>query len=150
MKYLPALSFALLAAEAFFSEAAGLAAVVWAGLVVTGAWPSSWLLPPASANRDIDKIGRLSIAVAAIMLAGLVISPDAYAQAIGGGGGGAFQQIIQWVVTNIVQGLIMIGILFCGAMLLSGHHHLGYFLGMAVGAIVIVNYQEIAGLIGVR
>jgi type IV secretory pathway VirB2 component (pilin) len=90
-----------------------------------------------------------TLILAALVLTLLVADP-AFAQiAGGGGGGGLMQQIIQWFVTNIVQGLVMGAVLFIGALLLFGRHSLAGVMVVIVGALVIANYQTIAGLFGI-
>lgn len=91
---------------------------------------------------------HLTIAVAAILLVGLIIAPDAHAQ-LGGGGGGYVAQLIQWFTTNIAQGLIMGAVLFCGVLLMFGHHTMAGVAVIIVGALVMSHYQELAGLINV-
>jgi len=88
---------------------------------------------------------------AAIAMVGILLVADpAFAQfAGGGGGGGLLQQIIQWFVQNVVQGLIMAGVLFVGCLLLFGRHTLAGIAVMVIGGLVISQYQTIAGMFGV-
>jgi type IV secretory pathway VirB2 component (pilin) len=86
------------------------------------------------------------IAVAVMALAIILTAGAAHAQGIGGGGGGYLQQVIQWFVTNIIQGLVMIGILIAGVTLMMGRHTVAGLAVMAVGAIVMTHYAEIAAL----
>lgn len=84
---------------------------------------------------------------AVIALALAVTAGTAHAQVFGGGGGaGLFQGIIQWLVTNILTGLIMIAVLIGGARLLFGHRDGAALVIAAVGALVITHYDAIANL----
>lgn len=86
----------------------------------------------------------------ALGMVGLSAIEPAHAQlAIGGGGGGMLAQVINWVVTNIVQGLILAAVLFVGALLIFGRHTLAGVAVVAIGAVVISQYQTIAGLFGI-
>lgn len=91
-------------------------------------------------------------AVMALCLLGVsVIAADpAFAQIAGGGGNtGLMSQIINWFVTNIVEGLIAAGVLLVGCMLLFGRHSLAGIAVMVIGALVIGNYATISGFFGV-
>lgn len=86
--------------------------------------------------------------VVAIVLTILVLwSDQAIAQVVGGGGagGGLLTALIQWVVTNIVNGLIAICVLVAGGLLMFGRHTLAALAVAAIGMLVIANYQTIAG-----
>ena len=84
------------------------------------------------------------------LLAVMLLAEPAHAQlAIGGGGGGLLAQVINWVVANIIQGLILTAVLFVGAMLIFGRHTLAGVAVVAIGAVVISQYQTIAGLFGI-
>jgi type IV secretory pathway VirB2 component (pilin) len=78
-----------------------------------------------------------------------VITPASAQIAGGGGNAGLFSQIITWVATNIIGGLIAAGVLFVGCLLLFGRHTLAGVCVMVVGAIVISQYQTIAGFFGI-
>lgn len=98
--------------------------------------------------RFLSKHRAGSLALMAILL--LVAVEPAHAQlAIGGGGGGMLAQVIQWVVQNIVQGLILAAVLLVGCMLIFGRHTLAGIAVVAIGAIVISQYQAIAGMFGI-
>jgi hypothetical protein len=56
---------------------------------------------------------RYTYATAALFGVLLVAEP-AFAQIAGGGGQGLLSQVIQWFVTNIVNGLIAAAVLFVG------------------------------------
>jgi hypothetical protein len=86
---------------------------------------------------------------AATLFAVLLATEPAFAQLGGGGGQGLLSQIIQWFVTNIVSGLIAAGVLFAGTLLLFSRHTLAGIAVMVIGALVIANYQTIAGFFGV-
>jgi type IV secretory pathway VirB2 component (pilin) len=88
-------------------------------------------------------------ALPCLALALILSAGAAYAQIAGAGGGGLLQQIIQWFVQNVVQGLIMAGVLFVGCLLLFGRHTLAGIAVMVIGALVISQYQAIAGLFGI-
>lgn len=84
---------------------------------------------------------------AAAVLCILFATADTHAQVFSGGGGaGLFQSIIQWLVTNILTGLIMVAILIAGARLLFGHRDGAAIMIAAVGALVITHYDQIASL----
>lgn len=95
---------------------------------------------------------KLTAMLAAISLfyVALAVEP-AYAQiAIGGGGGaGLLSQVIQWFITNIAQGLIMIAVVFAGVLLMFARHSLAGVALMVIGAIVISQYATIAGFFNI-
>jgi hypothetical protein len=100
-------------------------------------------------------ISRWTDLAAALILTALIVvalAEPAYAQlaggGLGGGGGGAMSQILQWVLTNIVNGIIGLAIIFVGVRLMMGHHTLAGIAAVAVGAIVVAQWQTIAGLFG--
>ena len=87
-------------------------------------------------------------AILALALIG-AIAP-AYAQIAGGGGNaGALSQVINWVATNIIGGLIAAGVLFVGCLLLVGRHTLAGVAVMVIGAVVISQYQTIAAFFSI-
>lgn len=75
----------------------------------------------------------------------LLFAEPAFAQQIGGGGQGLLSSVIQWFVTNIVNGLIAAAVLFVGGLLIFGRHTLAGIAVVVIGALVIANYQTIAG-----
>ena len=78
------------------------------------------------------------------------VATPAFAQIAGSGGNaGLLSQVIQWVATNIIGGLIAAGVLFVGCLLLFGRHTLAGVAVMVIGAIVISQYQTIAGFFGI-
>jgi len=78
-----------------------------------------------------------------------MVSP-AFGQVAGGGGNaGLLSQIINWVATNIIGGLIAAGVLVVGCLMLLGRHTLAGVAVMVIGAIVISQYQTIAALFGI-
>ena len=83
---------------------------------------------------------------AANALVGVLLATEpAFAQIAGGGGQGLLSQVIQWFVTNIVNGLIAAAVLFVGGLLIFGRHTLAGIAVVVIGALVIANYQTIAG-----
>ena len=86
---------------------------------------------------------RYTYATAALFGVLLATEP-AFAQ-IAGGGQGLLSQVIQWFVTNIVNGLIAAAVLFVGGLLIFGRHTLAGIAVVVIGALVIANYQTIAG-----
>jgi type IV secretory pathway VirB2 component (pilin) len=88
---------------------------------------------------------RMALAVA---LTG--VAAPAFAQIAGGGGNaGLLSQVINWVATNIIGGLIAAGVIFVGCLLLFGRHTLAGVAVMVIGAIVISQYQTIAAFFGI-
>jgi type IV secretory pathway VirB2 component (pilin) len=85
----------------------------------------------------------LTIALAIVFI---LVADAAFAQGIGGGNGGLLSAIIQWIATNLLQGIIMIGVIIIGCMMIAGRHTLGGIVVMVVGGIVIANYNAIASL----
>jgi len=78
------------------------------------------------------------------------MSTVANAQAVGGGGGsGLLSVFVQWVVTNIAVGAVALAVLACGALLMLGRASFGIIVTIAIGALIISNYQTIAGLFGI-
>lgn len=98
-------------------------------------------------TKPTNALRHAQIAVAALLCI-VFATADAHAQVFGGGGGGAglFQQIIQWLVQNIITGLIMLAILIGGARLMFGHRDGAALIVPAVGALVITHYDQIASL----
>lgn len=80
------------------------------------------------------------------VLAFLLLADNAMAQTVGGGNGGLLSTIIQWIATNLLQGIIMIGVIICGVMMIAGRHTLAGIVTIIVGAVIIANYNTIAGL----
>lgn len=85
------------------------------------------------------------LAVAALLL--VFTTAAAYAQAAGGGG--LLAPIINWVATNLLQGLIEGGILLVGVLLLFSRHTMAGVAVMVIGAIVISQYANLAALVPV-
>lgn len=85
---------------------------------------------------------RLVLALAALV----AMAGRAQAQAIigGGGGGGLLTSVITWVMSNIMVGLVMAAVLFIGVLIMAGRAGLLIICGVAVGALIIGNYQTIA------
>jgi type IV secretory pathway VirB2 component (pilin) len=86
---------------------------------------------------------QLALAVAALML--ILLSSEAHAQ----GTAGLVQPILTWVMTNIVQGLMAAGVIVVGVLMIAARHTLAGVMTMAVGALVVANYQAIVALIPV-
>lgn len=84
--------------------------------------------------------------IPALVVVFLLIADTAMAQTVGGGNGGLLGTIIQWIATNLLQGIIMLGIIIIGCMMIAGRHTLGGIIVMVVGALIIANYNTIAGL----
>ena len=77
------------------------------------------------------------------------VAAPANAQISGGGGNaGQLSQVINWVATNIIGGLIAAGVIFVGCLLLFGRHTLAGVAVMVIGAIVS-QYQTIAASFGI-
>lgn len=106
---------------------------------------------PGTSRRLDTAINTAALTVVIIIV--MALAETAYAQlagggGLGGGGGGAMSQILQWVLTNIVNGIIGLAIIFVGVRLMMGHHTLAGIAAVAVGAIVVAQWQTIAGLFG--
>jgi len=84
--------------------------------------------------------------ILALTLLFILVANTAFAQAVGGGNGGLMSAIIQWVATNLLQGIIMIGVIVIGCMMIAGRHTFGGVVVMIIGALIIANYNTIAGL----
>jgi hypothetical protein len=93
--------------------------------------------------KTLTKRQYVTAALVLTFLLAANIAP-AFAQAAGGG---LIQPIIQWVITNIVQGLIEGGILLVGCLLLFSRHTMAGVAVMVIGAIIISQYQTLAGLV---
>jgi type IV secretory pathway VirB2 component (pilin) len=91
-------------------------------------------------------VKRQHLTTAILAAAFSVVAGTAHAQAAGGGGG-LIQPIITWFMTNIGQGLIMIGVVVVGGMMIAGRHTLAGVAVMVIGALIFANYQTIAALI---
>jgi hypothetical protein len=85
---------------------------------------------------------QLTAAIAALVF--IFATSAAHAQAASGG---LIQPIIQWVITNIVQGLIEGGIILVGCLLLFSRHTMAGVAVMVIGAIVISQYANLAALV---
>jgi type IV secretory pathway VirB2 component (pilin) len=100
--------------------------------------------------RSLRVLIRPNHCRAALVLALTEVVTPASAQIAGGGGNaGLLSQVINWVATNIIGGLIAAGVLFVGCLLLFGRHTLAGVAVMVIGAIVISQYQTIAGFFGI-
>jgi type IV secretory pathway VirB2 component (pilin) len=91
-------------------------------------------------------MNRRSYLTVALAMAFVLLADTAFAQAVGGGNGGLLNTIIQWVATNLLQGIIMIGVIVVGCMMIAGRHTLAGVVTMIVGGLVIANYNAIAAL----
>ena len=94
-----------------------------------------------------------SVRLAALAFSGAVTSTVANAQAAGGGGGGGggglLQTLVTYIVNNFVFGVILLAVLAVGALLMFGRATMGIVLGIAVGALIMGNYQAIANVFNV-
>lgn len=89
-----------------------------------------------------------AVALATVIL--IVGASPAFAQlGLGGAGSGVLTQLIQWVLTNIVQALLGAAVILVGMMLMWGHHTVAGIITVIVGAVVISQWQTIAGFFGV-
>jgi len=81
----------------------------------------------------------------------LLTMEPAYAQlgVGGGGGGGIADQLLQWFITNVVRAALGFSIMVAGFMLLFGHHAWTGLGLMVVGVIIISQWQNILGMIGI-
>ncbi len=87
-------------------------------------------------------------AVTAATIAIVLLTQPAFAQfAVGGGGSsGLLAPILQWFGTNIVAGLIEVGVLGIGIAMLFQRFFMGVLAMMVVGALVIGNASTITAL----
>lgn len=91
-----------------------------------------------------------SIRLAGLAFSGGVMSTVANAQVTGGGGGGGLlQTLVTYIVNNFVFGVILLAVLAVGALLMFGRATMGIVLGIAVGALIMGNYQAIANVFNV-
>ncbi len=93
-----------------------------------------------------------SVRLAALAFSGAVTSTVANAQVAGGGGGGGgglLQTLVTYIVNNFVFGVILLAVLAVGALLMFGRATMGIVLGIAVGALIMGNYQAIANVFNV-
>lgn len=91
-----------------------------------------------------------SVRLATLAFAGAVTSTVAEAQVAGGGGGGGLlQTLVTYIVNNFVFGVILLAVLAVGALLMFGRATMGIVLGIAVGALIMGNYQAIANVFNV-
>ncbi len=91
-----------------------------------------------------------SLRLAALAFSGAITSTVANAQAAGGGGGGGLlQTLVTYIVNNFVFGVILLAVLAVGALLMFGRATMGIVLGIAVGALIMGNYQAIANVFNV-
>lgn len=100
-----------------------------------------------SFNRCKGRWRPYAVATATVAIA-VALQHPAFAQFATGGGGssGLLAPILQWFGTNIVAGLIEVGILGIGIAMLFQRFFMGVLAMMVVGALVIGNASTITAL----
>jgi hypothetical protein len=89
----------------------------------------------------------------AVIILGLILTaalaPDVYSQPVSaaGAGGGLITQIISWFTSNILGGIIQVGIMGVGVAMLFMHFRLSIVGFVVVGGLIATHYAEIAGLL---
>ena len=96
------------------------------------------------------KIHRRAHAVAlfsAVALA-VVLLPDLAHAQVGGGGAGVIDSIVQWFMTNVARGLVMLGIIAVAIGLFVMRFSAGVIVSVVGGGIILANADAIAGFFG--
>jgi hypothetical protein len=111
--------------------------------------------PPASYPRgptpsQVKRVWLLTCL--ALVLAAATIVPDhAFAQAtsgaLSGGSSGLLGTTITWFTTNLLGGLIMVGVICIGGMFMFMRLYIAGVAMMVCGALIADNYQAIAALL---
>ncbi len=86
----------------------------------------------------------------AAVTAAVVLLPDlAHAQGVGGGGGaGIIDGVVQWFLTNVARGLVMLGIIAIAVFMFVQRFSPGIIASVVVGGLVLANADTLAGLFG--
>jgi type IV secretory pathway VirB2 component (pilin) len=90
---------------------------------------------------------RKAALFAAIALVVLLLPDLAHAQ-IGGGGSGVVNQIVQWFMTNVARGLVMLGIIAVAIGLFVARFSMGIIASVVGGGLLLANADTIAGFFG--
>jgi type IV secretory pathway VirB2 component (pilin) len=67
---------------------------------------------------------------------------------IGGTGSGAVTQIVQWFMTNVARGLVMLGIIAIAIGLFVARFSMSVIASVVGGALILANADTIAGFFG--
>jgi type IV secretory pathway VirB2 component (pilin) len=92
----------------------------------------------------VSKHAALFAAVAAVVL----LAPDLAHAQVGGGGSGVIQQIIQWFMTNVARGLVMLGIIAVAIGMFVMRFSIAFIASVVVGGLILANADTIAGFFG--
>jgi type IV secretory pathway VirB2 component (pilin) len=84
--------------------------------------------------------------LASLTLALAVAAEPAFAQ-VAGGGGGAFQSVYQWFMTNVWAGVALFGVVAIGVMVLAGRFAWMIIAALVAGGLIIKYAPDIAALI---
>lgn len=89
-------------------------------------------------------------ALLATVAVALIALPElAHAQGVGGGGGaGIIAGIVQWFMTNVAKGLVMLGIVAVAVMLFVMRFSVGIIASVVCGGLILANADALAGLLG--
>ena len=86
----------------------------------------------------------LFIAAALVVL----LLPDLAHAQVGGGGSGVINQIVQWFMTNVARGLVMLGIIAVAIGLFVARFSMGIIASVVGGGLLLANADSIASFFG--
>jgi type IV secretory pathway VirB2 component (pilin) len=78
----------------------------------------------------------------------VLLLPDLAHAQIGGGGSGVVNQIVQWFMTNVARGLVMLGIIAVAIGLFVARFSMGIIASVVGGGLLLANADTIAGFFG--
>ena len=78
----------------------------------------------------------------------VLLLPDLAHAQVGGGGSGVINQIVQWFMTNVARGLVMLGIIAVAIGLFVARFSMGIIASVVGGGLLLANADSIAGFFG--
>lgn len=78
----------------------------------------------------------------------VLLLPDLAHAQVGGGGSGVINQIVQWFMTNVARGLVMLGIIAVAIGLFVARFSMGIIASVVGGGLLLANADTIAGFFG--
>lgn len=90
---------------------------------------------------------RTALLFAAVACA-MVLLPDLAHAQVSGGGSGVVNSLVQWFMTNIARGLVMLGIIAVAIGLFVMRFSVGVIASVVSGGLLLANADTIAGYFG--
>lgn len=78
----------------------------------------------------------------------VLLLPDLAHAQVGGGGSGVINQIVQWFMTNVARGLVMLGIIAVAIGLFVARFSMGIIASVVGGGLLLANADSIASFFG--